>query len=116
MMKSKTVIVAVVALFSMSLLASPVVTAVAGEKMETGTNMKEGGPNMPSDRPVPPIKSKQFPEGEGMNTGTNMKEGGPSMKSTRPVPPISSKKFPEHENMETGTNMKEGGPNMKMGK
>ena len=83
MMKSKTVIVAVVALFSLSFLASPVVTAVAGEKMETGTNMKEGGPNMPSTRPVPSISSKQFPEHEGMETGTNMKEGGPNMKTDR---------------------------------
>ena len=50
MMKSKTVIVAVVALFSMSFLASPVVAAVGDETMETGTNMKEGGPNMRMDR------------------------------------------------------------------
>jgi len=91
--------------------------AAAGDKtMETGTNMKEGGPNMPSDRPVPHISSKQFPEHEGMQTGTNMKEGGPNMPSDRPVPHIKSKQFPEHEGMETGTNMKEGGPNKKMGK
>jgi len=83
MMKSKTVIVAVVALFSVSFLASPVVTAVAGETMETGTNMKEGGPNMKSTRPVPSISSKQFPEAEGMQTGTNMKEGGTNMKMDR---------------------------------
>jgi len=80
MMKSKTGIVAVVALFSMSFLASPVVAAAGDKTMETGTNMKEGGPNMPSDRPVPPISSKKDPRGEGMETGTNMKEGGPNMK------------------------------------
>ena len=50
MMKSKTVIVAVVALFSMSFLASPVVAAAGDKTMETGTNMKEGGPNMKTDR------------------------------------------------------------------
>ena len=83
MMKSKTVIVAVVALFSMSFLASPVVAAAGDKTMETGTNMKEGGPNMKSTRPVPPISSKQFPEGENMETGTNMKEGGPNMKMDR---------------------------------
>ncbi len=80
MMKSKTAIVAVVALFSMSFLAFPIVAAVGGETMETGTNMKEGGPNMKSTRPVPPMGGSMSPRGEGMETGTNMKEGGPNMK------------------------------------
>jgi len=89
--------------------------AAAGDKtMETGTNMKEGGPNLKMNHPVPQISSKQFPEYEGMETGTNMKEGGPNLKMKHPVPQITSKQFPEHEGMETGTNMKEGGPNMKM--
>ncbi|MBI3807588.1 MAG: hypothetical protein HY281_08780 [Nitrospirae bacterium] len=58
--------------------------AAAGHKnMETGTNMKEGGPNMQMNRPVPQISSKQFPEHEGMETGTNMKEGGPNMQMNR---------------------------------
>ncbi|MBY0247466.1 MAG: hypothetical protein K2Q17_07350 [Nitrospiraceae bacterium] len=83
MMKSKTVIVAVGALFAMSFLASPVVTAAGDKTMETGTNMKEGGPNMPSTRPVPPMGGNMSPRGEGMETGTNMKEGGPNMKTDR---------------------------------
>jgi hypothetical protein len=54
-----------------------------GEGMETGTNMKEGGPNMKSTRPVPPMSSSMSPRGEGMETGTNMKEGGPNMQKGR---------------------------------